>query len=133
MPASASGVLDLDATKAGDFGAIYQKKPIAMELDARKVTYKRNTPQPAAAFMPPPPQPPQPGGGLPGGGPPAPQAAPAAPDLVNMAMKLTPQQLALLPPDRRAKMEMLREKIRQGQFGGAAAAAVPPPPGSELL
>ena len=90
-------------------------------------------PQPAAAFMPPPPQPPQPGGGLPGGGPPAPQAAPAAPDLVNMAMKLTPQQLALLPPDRRAKMEMLREKIRQGQFGGAAAAAPPPPPGSELL
>ena len=42
VPASASGVLDLDATKAGDFGAIYQKKPIAMELDARKVTYKRN-------------------------------------------------------------------------------------------
>ena len=64
------------------------------------------------------------------------EAAAAAPsvDLVNAAMKLTPAQLAYwqLPPDRRAKIELLRAKIRQGQLVGAGGAP-PPPPGSELL
>lgn len=41
-------------------------------------------------------------------------AGPAA-DLVSAAMKLTPAQLAQLPPDRRAKIEALREKIRASQ------------------
>ena len=66
--------------------------------------------------------------------PPPLEAAAAAPsvDLVNAAMKLTPAQLAQLPPDRRAKIELLRAKIRQGQLAGAGGPP-PPPPGTELL
>lgn len=61
---------------------------------------------------------PPPGGG---GGfyPPAQQVMPP-PELIQEALALSPQQLAQLPPDRRAKIEMLRDKFGRG---------APPPPG----
>jgi cleavage stimulation factor subunit 2 len=94
-------------------------------------------PPDAGGFAPPPPPGAYGGGGFapPRAPPPPPlEAAAAAPsvDLVNAAMKLTPAQLAQLPPDRRAKIELLRAKIRQGQLAGAGGPP-PPPPGSELL
>ncbi|KAJ8601409.1 hypothetical protein CTAYLR_005038 [Chrysophaeum taylorii] len=38
------------------------------------------------------------------------------PELVKEALALSPQQLAQLPPDRRAKIEMLRDKFSRGEF-----------------
>lgn len=47
------------------------------------------------------------------------------PEVVNEALALTPQMLAQLPPERRAKIEMLREQVARGGMGG-------PPPGSYM-
>ena len=48
----------------------------------------------------------------------------ATPDaLADMAMRLTPAQLAQLPPDRRAKIDALRDRIARGQVPGAAPSA----------
>ena len=94
-------------------------------------------PPDAGGFAPPPPPGAYGGGGVaPARAPPPPplEAAAAAPsvDLVNAAMKLTPAQLAQLPPDRRAKIELLRAMMGMGEVGGAGGPP-PPAPGSELL
>ena len=49
---------------------------------------------------------------------PPPPAQPAGDQLIEGVMKLTPAQLAQLPPDRRAKIEMLRDKISRGMGAG---------------
>lgn len=75
--------------------------------------YAQPPPRPGYNARPPP-------GGVGGGFYPAAQQVMPPPELIQEALALSPQQLALLPPDRRAKIEMLRDKFGRG---------APPPPG----
>lgn len=69
--------------------------------------------------------------------PPPPNGFPAQPlpppEVVNEALSLTPQMLAQLPPERRAKIEMLREQVARGGGGGMGGAQPLPPQGGYVM